>query len=580
MFFAITLYLALTICLIGLLYRVRCWFVYQIGPQAERFTGGQRAASALRGVAATLISRRVLKLFKVLVLDVLLQIKILKVNFWRWLMHMSIFAGFLLLLLMHALDEEITRAIYPEYESTLNPFFFLRNLGGALVLAGIVIAVYRRWASWRLKYITRAGDKLALVILAVIIMSGFLLESFQIISAPIFNQMVADYFGSDDPEEVAALKAYWAEDFGVVFDDPATAATPALLEKGRELHEESCAGCHSNPRSAFISYPLAKAAQINAGPLNRVRADIWLWYLHYLACFVGLALLPFTKFFHLFSTPLRLLVDAAEDPPASDPANRETGRAMGLDACTRCGVCSLHCSVAPIAIIIDNQNILPSEKIKAVKAVAAGKNLDGETLAAISEGSYICTDCLRCTGLCPAGINLQDIWVASRRNLSEKGFDQPHIWVREKTAAEWAAGLDEYEGISPGPAPSPGSVDLCGKRETFAGCIQCTTCTNVCPVVAAADNPSRDLELTPQQIMNLLRLGLKDMAMGARMVWDCTTCYMCQEHCPNGVKVADVLYELRNMACQRFQTIRMKDRIHHESAKVRKQEKKFEKIDT
>jgi heterodisulfide reductase subunit C/nitrate reductase gamma subunit len=559
MFFTITLELSLIICSIGLLYRIRSWFVFQIGPQADRFTGGQRVAAAVRGMATALFSRRMLNLGKVLVLDVLLQVKILKASFWRWLMHMSIFAGFLLLLLMHALDEQITRTIFPEYESTLNPFLFLRNLGGALVLAGIVIAIYRRWASWRLKFITRAGDKLALVILAVIIMSGFLLESFQIISAPIFNQMVEDYFGSDDPKEIDALKAYWAEDFAVVFDDSTAAPTSALLAKGRALHEESCAGCHSNPRSAFVSYPLAKAAQINAGLLNRVRADIWLWYVHFLACFSGLALLPFTKFFHLFSTPLRLLLNAVENRGDADPANRETGRAMGLDACTRCGVCSVHCSVAPVVNIIDNLNILPSEKLKAVKALAAGKRFDSETLAFISEGSFICTDCLRCTGLCPAGINLQDIWGASRNNLAEKGFDQPHIWVREKTAAEWAAWLEEYEAISPAAAQIPGAFNLCDKRETFAGCIQCTTCTNVCPVVAATDNPSRDLELTPQQIMNLLRLGLKDMAMGARMVWDCTTCYMCQEHCPNGVKVADVLYELRNMASERFQTIREKE---------------------
>ncbi len=36
------------------------------------------------------------------------------------------------------------------------------------------------------------------------------------------------------------------------------------------------------------------------------------------------------------------------------------------------------------------------------------------------------------------------------------------------------------------------------------------------------------------------------------MLWDCTTCYLCQEHCPQGVKVTDVLYELKNLAYQRL----------------------------
>ena len=70
-------------------------------------------------------------------------------------------------------------------------------------------------------------------------------------------------------------------------------------------------------------------------------------------------------------------------------------------------------------------------------------------------------------------------------------------------------------------------------------------------MVAASDDPRRDLDLTPQQIMNLMRLQLKEQAFGCRMLWDCVTCYQCQEHCPQNVKVADVLYELRNEACRR-----------------------------
>jgi heterodisulfide reductase subunit C len=52
--------------------------------------------------------------------------------------------------------------------------------------------------------------------------------------------------------------------------------------------------------------------------------------------------------------------------------------------------------------------------------------------------------------------------------------------------------------------------------------------------------------------MNLLRLQLRELALGSRMVWDCVTCYQCQEHCPQGVEVADILYELRNEAVRRL----------------------------
>ena len=54
----------------------------------------------------------------------------------------------------------------------------------------------------------------------------------------------------------------------------------------------------------------------------------------------------------------------------------------------------------------------------------------------------------------------------------------------------------------------------------------------------------------PHQIMNACGLGLKDLALGSNMLWDCLTCYQCQEQCPQGVCVTDILYELKNEAVQ------------------------------
>jgi heterodisulfide reductase subunit C len=94
-------------------------------------------------------------------------------------------------------------------------------------------------------------------------------------------------------------------------------------------------------------------------------------------------------------------------------------------------------------------------------------------------------------------------------------------------------------------------TSLTGDRHTFSPCVQCQTCTNVCPVVAHSD-VAAGVDITPQQVMNLLRLGLVDLALGSRMVWDCATCYQCQEHCPAGIRVTEVLYELRNRGYARL----------------------------
>ena len=84
--------------------------------------------------------------------------------------------------------------------------------------------------------------------------------------------------------------------------------------------------------------------------------------------------------------------------------------------------------------------------------------------------------------------------------------------------------------------------------ETFSSCYNCNTCTGVCPVVALYDDPVKQLGLVPHQIMYSLFLGLRCEILQSRMLWYCTTCYQCQEGCPQGVKITDILYELKNIA--------------------------------
>ncbi|MGB2930229.1 MAG: 4Fe-4S dicluster domain-containing protein, partial [Desulfobacterales bacterium] len=83
---------------------------------------------------------------------------------------------------------------------------------------------------------------------------------------------------------------------------------------------------------------------------------------------------------------------------------------------------------------------------------------------------------------------------------------------------------------------------------TFSYCFGCQTCTTVCPVVAEYENPLQTLGLLPHQIMNCLGLGLVEMASGPRMLWDCVTCYQCQEHCPQNVEITDIFFQLKNLA--------------------------------
>ncbi|MBW2220341.1 MAG: 4Fe-4S dicluster domain-containing protein, partial [Deltaproteobacteria bacterium] len=557
MFFTITLYLSLAIFIIGTVYRIWTWFKIRVGPDATNFSVRERMSAALKGLIKTLFSRRFFLLLKVLILDVILQVQILKNNFVRWLMHICIFGGFMLLLLMHALDGPVTQTLFSDYASTLNPFFFLRNLFGAMVVLGLSIAVYRRITLKGLRLTTNTVDIYAIVILTVIMISGFLLESMQIISAPIFDEMVMDYADLEDPEEIKPLKIYWAEEYGVCFPDVPDSPSPELFEEGEQLHDESCVDCHSRPDWAFISYPLSRGIKPLAWIINKARADVWLWYVHFLACFIGLAYLPFSKFFHIISSPISLMVNSVTDKIVTDPANMATRRAMELDACTHCGTCTLHCSVAPVFRNMLNSNIFPSEKIISIKALVAGKEVAPEVLQSFQEGSFICTSCYRCTTLCPVGINLQDIWFSSREDLVARGLPEPHVWAKEAGLTKWAAIIKDYDTPL---IPDSKHLNLSSQADTFSACFECQTCTNVCPVVANYENPAEVLDMTPHQIMHSLGLGLTGIALGSRMIWDCVTCYLCQEHCPQKVRVADILYELKNLAYGRLRSAEPQDK--------------------
>lgn len=551
MIFTYSFYAACLVCIAGIAGRIRTWFLYQVGPDAGSRAGNRRAGHAMAAVARAVFGPRFFRLAFAFAWDVMLQARILKNDPLRWTMHFSMFAGFMALLFMHALDDFVSQRLFSGYVSTLNPYLFLRNLFGVLVLAGLAIAAYRRRAIKGLKRITGPADRFALALLLVIMTTGFSLEAAKIISRSEFESMVVDFAGYPaDSRQIVPLKAYWAEHYGVAFADADLGSGEEIMEQGRSMHESYCAYCHANPRWAFISYPVSRAMAPAAGFFDRVRLDVILWYVHFMACFAGLALLPFTKFFHIVSTPLSLLANAASGPGRGDAdPSRFNRRALDLDGCTHCGACSLHCSVAPLLARMQNPYILPSERLAALKNLAAGKQGGRKFMQMVARGAQVCTKCYRCTALCPAGIDLQDIWLASERQLADLGFTgRPARVPADCAAAVQKPGL-RLDSDNPGILDRLATV--CVTPRDFTGCLRCRTCTNACPVVDVCEDPSAELDLLPHQVMHALGLGLAEVVLGSRMIWSCTTCYACQEHCPQGVKITDIFYGLKNLAHQR-----------------------------
>ncbi|BBD09236.1 4Fe-4S dicluster domain-containing protein [Desulfovibrio ferrophilus] len=548
-FFDTGLLLSLTAAALGLIWKILGWLRLTVAP-APRPGMGARLAALGKGLLRSLAPCAAARWLRALIVDGLLQRRIASNGFYRWLMHMLIFTGFMGLLIMHGMDELTSELWFSDYAPTLDPFQWLRNLFGVLALTGLGIAAWRRLSQPRVKRTTGLQDWVLIALLAGIMLSGVGLEASKIISPHVFDSMVEDYLGSDDEAEINALRLLWADEYGVVFPVAPPRSDEALAQ-GRELNEESCVYCHSRPSSAFASYPLAKAVAPLGNILNNLRADLLFYYLHVGLCFLGLVLLPWGKFMHPLSAPINLTLRrgrTTSDTASAAPALADALRPIGMDACTHCGACSEHCSVAPSFMALGTPDILPSEKLGALKRHAAGR-LDAPARRAFAEGSQICTECLRCTTVCPSGIDLQDLWMQSKARLRITGPHEPHAVLQQRPTRHWAKTL---RSLPPALAEASRSVKICDNRDSFWGCVQCTTCTSVCPVVASSEAPARELDLTPQQIMNMLRMGLKEEAMGAEMVWSCVTCYKCQENCPQGVRVADVLYELRTLAWARL----------------------------
>ena len=580
MFYDIVLYASLIIFALGIIYKISTWFRRSIGMNAGDIPAFKRLAAAIQGLLKVLFSSKILTLLKVFVLDVVFQIRVFKEDFLRWLMHMLIYGGFMLLFLMHALDGIITEALFPEYASTLNPFMFLRDLFGFLVIVGIGIAVYRRIVMKVPRLKTNPMDGYAIVILAIIMLSGVFLEAVKITSHAAFTRMVEEYADTDDEKEIQTLESFWVQEFDLVSPSVKAPFDEGILEQGGELHESSCAACHSRPVSAFTGYATAKIIKPGALGLDGAGAPTILWHIHFLACFFGLAYLPFSKMFHIFASPISLLANAVMDKEESDPANIATRQVMELDACTHCGTCSRRCSVAIAFRKIGNINILPSEKMAFLKNYVAHGDLDDDTLKAIQEGVFLCTNCDRCTVVCPVGINLRDLWFTvkeemiqkerpvplvlshlsfyrgiDRQDLDPKAYSKPMDRSRGEIAGtcELIKTPEKVILLSPINKEFKDRAALSLQAESFAYCYSCENCTTVCPVVENYENPQETLGLLPHQIMRSLGLGLRDLALGSNMLWDCVTCYQCQEHCPQEVKVTDVLYELKNLAIKEMQ---------------------------
>ena len=66
--------------------------------------------------------------------------------------------------------------------------------------------------------------------------------------------------------------------------------------------------------------------------------------------------------------------------------------------------------------------------------------------------------------------------------------------------------------------------------EKLFTCIQCGTCSGMCPM-------SPYMDYTPRQIIAMIRAGFRSEVLSSYTTWLCASCYACAVECPKEIKI-------------------------------------------
>ncbi len=317
-----------------------------------------------------------------------LQAKVIRETY-AGIMHASIFFGFVVLFIvtMIIVVQEDFTGLFFHYHFIHGDFYIIWSLFGdifgVVVLAGLLMAIYRRYVLKPSRLDTKATDTFALVLITFIVLSGFFNESMRIALTgfPVFEKV--------------------ASPFGYIL---------------------------AMPFSLIGDGALKTAHYIN-------------WWLHMLAAFSFIGLIATNKLGHIFTSFINIYYGNMDNEnsdtkfavPVINPTEFETAETFGVskveeytwkqlmdgDACTRCGRCQDNCPayltekpLSPKKMINDVKDNM-DERIPQLMVAEDPESL--ETTALLGDGSdgsgsvqpdefWSCTNCGACMEACPVNI--------------------------------------------------------------------------------------------------------------------------------------------------------------------------------
>ncbi|MBN1909661.1 MAG: 4Fe-4S dicluster domain-containing protein [Pirellulales bacterium] len=191
-------------------------------------------------------------------------------------------------------------------------------------------------------------------------------------------------------------------------------------------------GEHIQTAWAPIGYGLAGLfAPMSVGAMKTTYQFVW--WAHALAAFTFIASVPFTKAFHLISSPVNLFFKTPT-PPGRLATGLEEGAAkigdftwrqlLQLDACTWCGKCQEACPAHATGFPLAPNNVV--QRLDGLLSTAAKRNgkgngqSNGQAMAP-AETLWACCTCRACEEVCPVMIEQPRLIVDMRRHLVYQG---------------------------------------------------------------------------------------------------------------------------------------------------------------
>ncbi len=325
-------------------------------------------------------------------------------------MHLMIFIGFVIPLIVIVLIQ----FIFTLPPAIAKPISFALDIIALFAIVGLILLIYRRYISRPTRLDNRPDDLIALILILFILLTGLILESLRL-----------SVIGKD-------VQA-WA---------PLGNILAALFNR---------AGLETS---------------------TKVLLAMVIFRVHFFLVLVIIAYIPYSKLFHVFSSPMNILFRSFKPKGILSHLDLEDEEAerfgvskieeftwkqlMDLDACTRCGRCQDHCPayltekpLSPKKFIIDLRNHLHARAPQIIEAKANEKGpeevppLVGKVVE--EDVLWACTTCRSCMEHCPVYVEHVDKIVDIRRYqvLMESKFPEELTTAfrgLEKSSNPWGLG--------------------------------------------------------------------------------------------------------------------------------------------